>query len=131
MADYIVLLRKEEDSDYGVNFPDFPGCATAGKTLEEARQLAGEALRLHIEGMIEDGEEIPEPSTLDEIMKDPENADAVAFLVDTPMPRSVRVNITIREDELKRIDAAAAKAGLSRSGFLAKAALQKAEETAA
>ncbi len=33
---YIALLRKDEGSDYGVEFPDFPGCVTAGKTLEEA-----------------------------------------------------------------------------------------------
>ena len=53
--DYIAYLHKEKDSDYGVSFPDFPGCITAGRTLEEARRTAVEALALHIRGMVEDG----------------------------------------------------------------------------
>ena len=38
MATYIALLRKEKESDFGVDFPDFPGCITVGKTLEEAHK---------------------------------------------------------------------------------------------
>jgi predicted RNase H-like HicB family nuclease len=53
MGIYIALLRKEKDSDFGVDFPDFPGCITAGKTLEEAHKGASEALRFHIKGMLE------------------------------------------------------------------------------
>ena len=53
MAAYIVLLRKEDTSDFGVDFPDIPGCVTAGSTLEEARHMAVEALTFHIEGMAE------------------------------------------------------------------------------
>jgi predicted RNase H-like HicB family nuclease len=70
MTDYIALLHKDKGSDYGVSFPDFPGCITAGKTLEEARRMAAEALAFHIEGLIEDGEAIPGPSTLDAIMRE-------------------------------------------------------------
>jgi predicted RNase H-like HicB family nuclease len=84
MTAYIALLRKEPNSDFGVDFPDFPGCVTAGITLEEARTMAAEALELHVEGMLEDREPIPEPSSLDAIMNDPENRDAVAFLVEVP-----------------------------------------------
>jgi predicted RNase H-like HicB family nuclease len=57
--DYIAYLHKEKDSDYGVSFPNFPGCITAGRTLEEARRMAVEALALHIQGMIEDGLAVP------------------------------------------------------------------------
>ena len=46
--------------------------------------MAAEALALHVEGMLEDREPIPEPSSLDTIMNDPENRDAVAFLVEVP-----------------------------------------------
>lgn len=49
MTAFIALMRKEPSSDYGVDFPDFPGCVTAGQTLEEARKFAYEALGLHIE----------------------------------------------------------------------------------
>ena len=36
MRNYIAILHKDKDSDYGVSFPDFPGCITAGSTLDEA-----------------------------------------------------------------------------------------------
>ncbi len=81
MADYIALLSKDGDSDYGVDFPDFPGCVTAGTSPEEAWEFALEALRLHIEGMIEDGEPIPAPSPVERIRSDPANSDAVDILV--------------------------------------------------
>ena len=63
--EYIAYLHKDRKSDFGVSFPDFPGCVTAGKTLDEARRMAVEALSLHIEGMMEDGEAIPAASILD------------------------------------------------------------------
>jgi len=80
--EYIAYPHKEKKSDYGVSFPDFPGCITAGKTLEEARRNAVEALTLHIEGMREEGEELPDASSLDNLSRDPVLKDAVAFLVD-------------------------------------------------
>lgn len=124
MADYVALIHKEPGSDYGVSFPDFPGCVTAGETLDEARREAAEALALHLEGMAEDGTPIPEPSALDEIMAVRENRDAVAFLVPAParQPRAVRVNITLPEDVLAEVDRVAGQQGLSRSAFLARAA---------
>ena len=42
--DYIAIIHKEPDSDFGVSFPDFPGCITAGRTLDEAKEMALEAL---------------------------------------------------------------------------------------
>jgi predicted RNase H-like HicB family nuclease len=120
MASYIALIRKDADSDFGVDFPDFPGCVTAGATLDEARRMAREALELHVTGMIADGEELPAPSTLDAIMTAPENRDGVAFLVSVAeaADRAVRVNITLPERLLRRIDERAT----NRSAFLARAA---------
>ncbi|MDB5523250.1 MAG: hypothetical protein JWM58_1013 [Rhizobium sp.] len=129
MTDYVALIHKEENSDFGVSFPDFPGCITAGSTLEEARLMAEEALTFHIEGMAEDGDAIPTPSSLDDIMKIRENRDAVAVLVDTKQQdRAIRVNITIPESDLKVIDNYANNHGLSRSGLLVKAAKLAIEE---
>jgi predicted RNase H-like HicB family nuclease len=126
MRTYIALLRKDPDSDFGVDFPDFPGCITAGSTLEEARAMAEEALAFHIEGMIEDGDPIPVPSSLDEIMADSHNIGAVAFLVAVPepTPKIVRVNITVPEPDLRAIDTFASSHGLTRSGLLVEAARQ-------
>ena len=120
MTSYIGLIRKDSDSDFGVDFPDFPGCISAGTTLDEARRMALEALELHVGGMIEDGEALPVGSSLETIMADPENADAVAFVVTVPeaADRTVRVNITLPERLLRRIDERAK----NRSAFLARAA---------
>lgn len=124
MTNYIALIRKERHSAYGVDFPDFPGCITAGDTLEQARQRASQALSFHIAGMVEDGEPIPEPTSLDAVMADPANAEAVAFLVSVSSQPSkrVRVNITLPVDDLSRIDAHAKQARLTRSAFLLLAA---------
>ena len=125
MANYIAIVHKETKSDFGVSFPDFPGCITAGKNIDEAKDMAQEALTLHIQGMLEDGEQLPVPSRLEEIMNDPDYANAIAYLVvsvpDTK-PRTVRVNVTVPEMTLKQIDAAAKKQGMSRSSFLVHAA---------
>lgn len=84
MGHYIALIHKQTDSDYGVSFPDLPGCVTAGATMDEARALAVEALALHLEGMSEDVEPIPEPSSLDDVMSNAVNCDGVAILVTAP-----------------------------------------------
>lgn len=129
MTRYVAILSKERRSSYGVDFPDLPGCVAAGRSLEEAHRKAAEALSLHLEGMLEHGEEIPAPRSLDKVLADPENRDGVAFLVEIPdpKPRTVRVNITLPEDVLERIDAQAAKMKKSRSAFLAEAALERIE----
>ena len=124
MTSYIALIRKEEGSDFGVDFPDFPGCVTAGRSLDEARRMADEALRLHLDGILEDREFPPEPSSLDAVMKDRLNHDAVAILVDVPVrAQSVRVNVTLPKDLVQEID----RRTRNRSQFLAEAARAKLE----
>jgi predicted RNase H-like HicB family nuclease len=125
MANYIAIVHKDPQSDFGVSFPDFPGCITAGSSIDEAKDMADDALSLHVQGMLEDGEKIPTPSKLEDIMADPDNSDAIAILVvsiSETKPRSVRVNITVPEDMLRQIDAVAKKKGMSRSSFLVHAA---------
>lgn len=120
MSGYIALIRKEDDSDYGVDFPDFPGGVTAGKDLDDARRLAQELLGYLIEQAVNEEEELPEPSSLETIMTDPDNREAVAVLIDRPAlkDRAVRVNITIRESLLNKIDSVSS----NRSAFLSRAA---------
>ena len=59
MATYIAFLPEDPDSDFGVDFPDLPGCITAGSTIQEAKDFAVEALRGHIEVMTEYVDPIP------------------------------------------------------------------------
>ncbi|MCA0034582.1 type II toxin-antitoxin system HicB family antitoxin [Mesorhizobium opportunistum] len=124
MKQYIGLIHKDAGSDFGVSFPDFPGVITAGKDLDDARSMAEEALALHIEGLVEDGDAIPEPSSLEAVMADADNRDGVAILVavKTEARKTVRINVTLPDDVLQRIDAFAEAHGYTRSGFLAKAA---------
>jgi predicted RNase H-like HicB family nuclease len=124
MRQYIAVIHREAESDFGVSFPDLPGCVTAGRTLDEARDMAAEALALHLEGLAADGEALPEPSSLEAAMADPENRAGVAILVASPTraARAVRINITLPEDVLAAVNDHAEANGLTRSGFLAQAA---------
>jgi predicted RNase H-like HicB family nuclease len=124
MQSYIALIHKDTDSDYGVSFPDLPGVISAGTTLDEARTMAAEALALHLEGLAEDGDAIPEPSSLEEIMSSKENRDGVAVLIPAPAVgvKSVRINITMPADVLDQVDRYAEREGFTRSGFLTQAA---------
>lgn len=123
MPTYIALLRKDPDSDYGVDFPDFPGCVTAGETVDEARAMAAEALAFHVAGMAEDGFSMPKPSTYAAVVADPDNADALLFPVEVPAKtaRALRLNVTLPEDLVAAIDATTQ----NRSRFLADAAREK------
>jgi len=121
----LAILHKETNSDFGVSFPDFPGCIAAGKNIDDAKDMAQEALTLHIQGMLEDSEQLPVPSRLEDIISDPDYANAIAYLVVSvpdAKPRTVRVNVTVPEMTLKQIDLAAKKRGMSRSSFLIHAA---------
>ncbi len=59
---YAVIIEKGERS-YGAYVPDLPGCISVGDTLDEVRQMIREAMELHIEGMLRDGDEVPEPTS--------------------------------------------------------------------
>jgi predicted RNase H-like HicB family nuclease len=60
---YVVLFEKTA-TGYSAHLPDLPGCVAAGATLEETQQLIREAVEMHLEAMREDGQHIPEPSTI-------------------------------------------------------------------
>ena len=121
--EYIAYLHKDSKSDFGVSFPDFPGCVTAGKTLEEARRRGEEALALHIGGMAEDGEAIAEPINIDDVADDPAMKGAVAFLVSVDLEKTVRVNITAQEGQISAIDRRAEEVGMTRSAYMVQSAL--------
>ena len=91
---YIGLLRKEAGSDYGISFPDFPGCVTAGRDPNETRRLAEEALALHMEGLLADGETLPTPSSLEALLADTDNLDAEPVRIDGPEPKPRTVTLT-------------------------------------
>jgi predicted RNase H-like HicB family nuclease len=124
MRYYIGIIHKDENSDFGISFPDFPGCVSAGSTLDETLSMGREALAGHISVMADDGEAIPEPSTMDAVVADPENRDGTPVLIPAPQhsAKAVRVNITLPDADLAQIDSYAEGHGYTRSGFLLSAA---------
>lgn len=121
---YIGVVHKSEDSCFSVSFPDWPGCVTGGDTLQDASARAHEALELALAGVVEDGDPLPEPRGLDAVVADPDWSDGDAYIVvglDVP-ERAVRVNISMHEGLLHRVDAAAKARGMARSAFLAEGA---------
>ncbi len=66
ILNYRILLRKEPEGGYTVIVPSFPGCVTFGDTIEEAIEMAKEAIELYIESLQAHGEDIPtEKDTLE------------------------------------------------------------------
>ena len=124
MPQYIAYVRKDPDSDFGVEFPDVPGCITAGHTLDEARAMAAEALAGHLAFLESEGHPIPAPSSMDAIADDPDRDGAILMLIELPADflKPERVNVMIPRHLLGRIDAAAAG---NRSRFLVEAAEAK------
>ena len=121
---YIAVIKKTKSSDYTVIFPDFPSCITAGKTLEEAQELAREALQFHIDGMIEDKEELPSHSSLDKIKKKYKTAEAFLITPISTPAKAIRINITIDEKFLRKLDKYLEDHNSSRSSFFVDAAKQ-------
>lgn len=116
---YYPAIIERGDEGYGVFFPDLPGCTSAGDTIQEAARNAEEALAGHLIVSAQHGDPIPDPSELDAIERDPDVQEVARVLVRADRPgRSVRINITLDEGLLARID----KVASNRSGFLADAA---------
>ena len=116
---YPAVIDKDPDSDFGVVFPDFPGCVSAGSTLDEAVLGAHEALAGHVALMVADGDPLPEPTPLEAVAEDREASTVAVSLVSIALPGKMqRVNITMDEGLLDEIDAIAD----NRSRFLAEAA---------
>ncbi|MBS0357907.1 MAG: type II toxin-antitoxin system HicB family antitoxin [Proteobacteria bacterium] len=126
---YVALVQraKKKNADYGVFFPDFPGCVFGGKTLDKALENAREGLIFHIEGLVSAGERLPKPTSLEKIKSNPEYKDATSSLIRiiTPSGRLARINISMDTDLITEIDLAAKMARKNRSEFLAEAAREK------
>lgn len=119
---YYAVVHKDEDSAYGVSFPDLPGCFSAADDIEDVLPNACEALDLWFEDQAEVA-----PMRLDQAQAAArEDIAAGAFLIAVPRivndHRVARVNLSIERGILDAIDKAAAERSLTRSAFIAQAA---------
>jgi predicted RNase H-like HicB family nuclease len=124
---YYVGYVTPHSGGHDVVFPDFPGCVSAGDTMQEAVRNAAESLALHVGGVIADGEPLPEPSPIDapppDWLADEDLSRAARVLVPVELPgKALRLNVSLEEALVARVDAAAATRGMSRSAFLAEGA---------
>lgn len=113
----------DEKHSHGVVIPDFPGCFSAADRWEDLPRAIQEAAECHYYD--EEGE-VPPPTPLEKLAVNPEYEGGVWMLVDIDLSRistrAKRVNITLPENLLHRIDEYAAAHGMNRSSFLARAA---------
>ncbi|HEY5071864.1 MAG TPA: type II toxin-antitoxin system HicB family antitoxin [Caulobacteraceae bacterium] len=116
---YPALAEADAAGGYRARFPDLPGCAAVGEDMGQLLVHAREAVGAHLKLLAERDEEWPKPSAIETI---PDRSGAL-LMVDVQVEDSpVRVNLSIGEQLLKRIDAAAQARGMTRSGFVAAAA---------
>ena len=125
---YPVLITKQPRSDFGVIVPDLPGCITAGRTMDEALEMAREAIELHLEGLVEHGQVPPLPRSIDTLRAMRRSAGGIWAVVQVDPAglrvRVVRVGVTMPQRLLDAIDRHARQSGETRSGLLARAAIR-------
>ena len=130
---YPIAIEPGTDATaWGVVVPDLPGCFSAGDTMEEAMIQAEEAVTAWIETILDAGQAIPQPSAIDALrVAHPEFEGWLWGLVkiDPAMLDNTleRVNISLPRRVLHRLDARARKAGETRSGFIARMAIEGGE----
>ena len=124
---YPVVIHKDKSSDYGVTVPDLPGCFSAGDTMEDALTTVIAAIECHLEGLLFDGEMIPDAQSIELHQKDRKYAGGTWALVNIDLSKlaskAKRINITLPERVLALVDEQAKREGDSRSGLLARAVL--------
>lgn len=129
----IAIEPGSESTAWGVVVPDLPGCFSAGDTLEQAMVQAEDAITAWIEVAIDADQDIPAPSDIEALRAaHPELQGWLWALVkvDPAMLDSTfeRVNISLPRRVLHRLDARARSAGETRSGFIARMALEGREQ---
>ena len=69
MTSKFAVILEKSPTGYSAYVPDLPGCVAAAPTLDETDKLIREAIEIHLDGMREDGEEIPAPTTVAEMVE--------------------------------------------------------------
>ena len=136
MRTYPIAIFKDEDNPtYGVVVPDVPGCYPCGDSIQEAIEDSRKAIAAHIEFLLDTGRpfDFDNIRNIEELRKLPDYADAICWAVaeidETELSdKPVRFNVSWPDHLLRRVNAYVAANHDSRSGFLAKAAIQRMNE---
>lgn len=124
----IAIELGDKEHAYGVAVPDLPGCFSAGDTLDEAIGNTEEAILLYLEDAADAGKAPPVASTLDVLRRRKDWRGWTWGVVEIDLAKlstkATRVNITLPDRLLDTIDRHAKASGETRSGFLARAAIE-------
>lgn len=124
MTNYVAVIDGKSGA-YGAWFPDLPGCAAMGGSIDSLLRNAADAMREWAEVVVEKGERVPEPRPLETLRETPEVAEAIAegallrgvpLILATGKPK--KANLSIDAGVLAAIDVEAARRGLTRSAFV-------------
>lgn len=129
----IAIEAGDEDHAFGVIVPDIPGCFSAGDTLDEAFSNVKEAIIGHLELLVDMGEEIPMPTSIENHRHNPDFTDYDMFFgvveVDIThlLGKSEKINVTLPSRLIRKIDdfVATHPEYKNRSNFLARVATDK------
>ena len=129
LINFPVYLTQESENDlYRANVPCIKNCSTTGRTMEDALQNVKETIRIVIKEKLAKGEVIPKPAALETYQADSQYTDGAWALAPINFSRiygkSKRINITVPEQILERLDSFAREQGETRSGFLVQAAIE-------
>ena len=102
---------------YGVSFPDLPGIAATGDTIDEALLNAEEALRDYVTETESDGDRVTQPSKLEQVCTEPGEVLAIVPLI-RQSGRSVRIHMAIDEGVAEFIDSEAERRGMTRTAYV-------------
>lgn len=127
---YPIAIEPGNDTTaWGVVVPDLPGCFSAGDTMDEAIANASEAIAAWVEAVLDDGGDVPMPSSIELHRKKREFKGWIWALADVDpaalSDKAERVNVSLPARVLKRLDEAASAAHETRSGFLTRAVLER------
>ncbi|MDR5731444.1 type II toxin-antitoxin system HicB family antitoxin [Caballeronia sp. LZ025] len=127
--EFAIAIHKEPESCYGVIVPNVPGVFSAGDTIDEALRNAREAIVAHVQTIIEEGEKVEINSTsIEELITDPDYEGAIWAFVEVDLSKldskPERINISLPRFVLHKIDSYVEARHETRSGFLARAALE-------
>jgi predicted RNase H-like HicB family nuclease len=116
---YPAIAEGDRQAGYRAVFPDLPGCTASGADMGELLVHAREAASAHLKALADKDEDWPEPTPMERLGARP---GALVMVDVTVEDAPVRVNLSIGERLLKRIDTAAQARGMTRSAFVAAAA---------
>ena len=126
---FIALVTGDPAAGYTATFPDLEGCTAQGRDLADLLVKARQALAARLDALQGAGESWPTPTPIEQITAPSDGAMLIPIDVAVDDP-PIRVNVSLGERLVQRLDAAAEERGMTRSGFIAQTVRTSLGETA-